>query len=178
MSKKTGRGCNSTDKEKYNTLIEGLKLGNTQETILKSTWLDYLLLMNISAEKGWYSYNAAQIAVIVLSLLIPLIEMTKLNADIYDWNLKVVSIIGFVVAAITTLNRQLGFEQKWRHYRRNAEAMRNEGDDFFALAGKYEKFDSHISAFKEFTKTVTSFKRSEVDSYIKEQKKKEPEHKE
>jgi hypothetical protein len=104
----------------------------------------------------------------MISLLIPVIEQTKLNWNIFDWNLKVISILGLIVAALTTLNRQLGFEEKWRHYRKTAEAMRNEGDDFFALSGEYEKYQTHKEAFRAFTKTVTIFKRLEVNTYIEE----------
>ncbi len=159
-----------TNKEGYKTIIEGLDLDDTQKNVLKSTWLDYLLLMNISARKGWFSHNYSQIAVIIFSLLIPVIEKSKLNVDIFQWDLSIISILGLVVAVLTTLNRQLGFEEKWRHYRMTAETMRNEGDDFFALTGNYEKYTSHKEAFKIFASTVTSFKRQEVNTYIEEEK--------
>jgi len=78
---------------------------------------------------------------------------------------------------LTTLNRQLGFEEKWRHYRMTAETMRNKGDDFFALSGSYVKFESHTTAFKTFTTTITSYKRQEVNTYIEEEKKRKKEPK-
>jgi hypothetical protein len=158
----------TTDKERYTKIIDGLELDQTQKEVIKTTWLDYLLLMNSSAKKGWFSHNYAQITVIIFSLLIPVIEQSKLN-NIPNWDLKVVSFLGLVVAALTTLNRQLGFEEKWRHYRKTSEAMRNEGDDFFALSSEYEKYQTHKEAFKTFIKTVTTFKRLEVNSYIEEE---------
>lgn len=157
------------NKERYTTIIDGLDLNDTQKNSLKSTWLDYLLLMDVSAWKRWRSYNFAQIAVILISLLIPVIEKSKLNIDIFESDLSVISILGVIVAALTTLNRQLGFEEKWRHYRMNAETMRNEGDDFFALAGNYEKYLSHKEAFKIFATTITTFKRQEVNTYIEQE---------
>jgi hypothetical protein len=159
-----------TTKENYQSIIDSLDLDDTQKKVLKSTWLDYLLLMNSSAGRGWFSHNYSQIAVIIFSLLIPVIEKSKLNVDIFHLDLTIISVLGLLVAALTTLNRQLGFEEKWRHYRMNAETMRNEGDDFFALAGSYEKFTSHKEAFKLFTTTVTSYKRQEVNTYIEEEK--------
>lgn len=159
----------TTDKDKYTKIIDGLDLNETQKGVLKMTWLDYLLLMNSSAKKGWFSHNYSQIAVIILSLLIPVIEQSKLNYNLFGWDLKVISILGLIVAALTTLNRQLGFEEKWRHYRKTSEAMRNEGDDFFALSGEYEKYQTHAEAFRPFTKTVTTFKRLEVNTYIEEE---------
>ena len=155
----------------YEGIIDDLDLTSIQKKFLESTWLNYLLLMDKSASKGWISHNIAQISVIILSLLIPLIEMTSLNHKIFDLNLNVVGIMGFIIATLTTLNRQLGFEQKWKHYRKTAEYMRNEGDDFIALSGIYEKFYSHKTAFTQFAKIVTTFKRMEVNTYIEEQQK-------
>jgi len=43
---------NTIDQNNYNNMIAGLKLDPTQKSVLTSTWLDYLLLMNKSAEKG------------------------------------------------------------------------------------------------------------------------------
>ena len=163
----------TTEKANYENIIAGLDLDDTQKKILKSSWLDYLLLMNSSAKKGWFSHNYSQIIVIIVSLLIPVLEKSKLNNDIFQWNLTVVSVLGLVVAGLTTLNRQLGFEEKWRHYRRTAETMRNEGDDFFALSGSYEKFKTHEEAFKIFTTALTAFKRQEVNSYIDEETKRQ-----
>ncbi|MEO7048794.1 MAG: DUF4231 domain-containing protein [Ferruginibacter sp.] len=157
-----------TEKDKYINIIDNLDVDRTQKEVLKTTWLDYLLLMNKSARKGWFSHNYSQIIVIVFSLLIPVIEKSKINT-ICNWDLTVVSFLGLIVAALTTLNRQLGFEEKWRHYRKTSEAMRNEGDDYFALAGEYEKYETHKAAFKTFAKTVTTFKRLEVNTYIEEE---------
>lgn len=101
-------------------------------------------------------------------MLIPIFEQIDWMNNIFDMELTLVSILGLLVAGLTALNRQFGFEEKWRHYRLNAETMRNEGDDYFALSGKYEKFLSHKDAFKSFINTITSFKRQEVNTYIEE----------
>ncbi len=159
-------------KENYIKIIDGLQLDDTDKGILKSTWLDYLLLMNSSAKKGWFRHNFSQIAVIVLSLLIPVIEKSKLNINICKWDLTIISILGLIVAILTSLNRQLGFEERWRHYRMNAEAMRNEGDDFFALGSNYSEFDTHKKAYKAFISNITHFKRQEVKAYIVDKNKK------
>ena len=41
----------------YCKIIDSLELDDAQREILKLTWLDYLLLMNKSARKGWVSYK-------------------------------------------------------------------------------------------------------------------------
>ena len=125
-----------------------------------------LLLIGSSARRGWFYNNLLQLSVIGLSLVIPVLETSKLNTNLFNWDIPLVSVIGIMVAALTAANRQFGFEEKWRHYRMAAEMMRNEGDDFFALAGRYEQFDSHEKAFAQFIKTVTTSKRAETNSYV------------
>lgn len=163
----------TTNKDKYIKIIDSLDIEEMQKDILKSTWLDYLLLINSSAGRGWFIHNYSQVAVIILSLLIPLVEKSKLNQNVFHLDLTIVGILGVVVACLTTLNRQLGFERKWRHFRITSELIRNEGDDYFALAGNYEKYKSHQEAFKAFTYKITTFKRNEVVSYLEPNKNKE-----
>lgn len=163
-------GDKATLKEYYEKIIDSLDIDDAQKGLLKLTWLDYLLLMNKSARKGWVSYNYSQLIVIFFSLLIPMLEGTKLKSfDYFGWDfggLTIISLLSLVVATLTALNRQLGFDAKWRHYRKNAEMMRNEGDDFLALSGNYQNINSHKEAFKSFITTITTFKRQEVSSYL------------
>ena len=162
-----------TDKVRYNNIIDSLSLDGTQKQILNTSWLHYLTLSDNSAKKGWFSHNFAQITVIVVSLLIPIIEKSRLNSDIFDMNINMVCLLSLLVAEVTALNSQFGFDAKWRHYRKVAETMRNEGDDFFALSGNYENYDSHKEAFKTFLSVITAFKRQEIETYIENKIKQE-----
>jgi len=155
----------TTLKEYYGKIIDSLDLNDAQRELLKLTWLDYLLLMNKSARNGWFSYNYSQLIVIFFSLLIPMLEGSRLKGFDY-FGLTIISLLSLVVATLTALNRQLGFDAKWRHYRKNAEMMRNEGDDFLALSGNYQNINNHKEAFKSFITTITTFKRQEVSSYL------------
>lgn len=157
-------------KEYYGKIIDSLDLEDGQRELLKLTWLDYFLLMNKSARNGWVSYNYSQLIVIFFSLLIPMLEGTRLKSfDYFGWDfggLTIISLLSLVVATLTALNRQLGLDAKWRHYRKNAEMMRNEGDDFLALSGNYQNINNHKEAFKSFITTITTFKRQEVSNYL------------
>lgn len=163
-------------KQEYKKIIAGLELDDTQKFFLLTSWMDYLFLMNKSARKGWISHNYSQIVVILFSLLIPVIEKSGLNFNVVA-QLSLISVFSLIVASLTALNRQLGFEEKWKHYRLTAELIRNEGDDFFALAGNYKKFATHKEAFKTFASIVTSFKRKEVNSYIEQERDKKKDQK-
>ena len=160
---------NKALKVHYEKIIDSLDLDDPQKGLLKLTWLEYLLLINRSAERGWSSYNFSQLIVIFFSLLIPMLEGAKLKSFNFGWGfggLTIISVLSLVVATLTAINRQLGFDAKWRHYRKNAEMMRNEGDDFLALAGNYQNASKHKEVFRSFITTITIFKRQEVSSYL------------
>ncbi len=55
-------------KGSYEELIDGLDLTVQQKILLKLTWLDYLLLLDKSARRGWVSFNYSQLIVILFSL--------------------------------------------------------------------------------------------------------------
>lgn len=152
-------------KAQYNSIVGKLQLDEVKKEIIKSTWLDYFLLADKNAMGSWRVYNVSQIIIIVIGLLIPLVEKLC-HKYLLGTNLTWVSILSLTVAIITSLNRQMNFEAKWRHYRRTAEAMRNEADDFFALSGVYEKFATHDEGYRYFITTITTFKRNEVSGYI------------
>ena len=161
----------SLKKEDYSDLINSLQLEEHQKRVLQSVWFDYLILMDKSARKGWIRHNYSQILIMCFGLLIPIIEKSKLNFNIFELDISVISVFGLIIAGLTALNRQIGFEEKWRHYRRAAETVRNEGFDYFALAGNYVNYTNHSDAFKNFIQVITSYKRQEVDVYLEEQKK-------
>lgn len=158
-------------KSRYEELIDNVNLEESQKTMLKLAWLDYLLLLDKSARRGWRSFNYSQLIVIIFSLLIPVLEGSKLKNFCYS-GLTIISLLSFIVAALSALNRQIGFESKWRHFRKNAELVRNEGDDFLALAGDYQHVNNQQEAFKLFLTTITNFKRQEANSYLHNDKEK------
>lgn len=152
-------------KGRYIELIDSLDLDKTQKTILKLTWLDYLLLLDKSARRGWMSFNYSQLLVILFSLIIPILEGSQLKGYNY-FGLTIISLLSFIIASLSALNRQLGFESRWRHFRKNAEMVRNEGDDFLGLAGNYQNVKNRQEAFKSFLTIITNFKRQEANSYL------------
>jgi hypothetical protein len=58
------------------------------------------------------------------------------------------------------------YSEAWSHYRKNAELIRMEGEDYLALSGRYAKFDTHDQAFTKFIQVITTYKRREVESFM------------
>lgn len=159
----------SSLKKQYLHVIDNLDLQQTEKDLVKIVWLDYFLLLDKSAKKGVYSSNISQIVIIFFSLIIPVIEVIP-DVPKLPFGLSIISLISIMIALITALNRQMNFDARWKHYRKNAEMMRNEGDDFFALSGSYKKFKTHSDAFKDFSTAITLFKRQEINQYFDNQK--------
>lgn len=125
--------------------------------------------MDGKAKRGVTFYHFVQPIIIVCGVLIPVLEGTSYGDKAqspFGVGISVVGLLGLVVAILTALTRFFGFEERWQHYRKNAEMMRSEGDDFFALSGNYKEYTTHNEAFRPFIASVTAFKRQEVGSYF------------
>ncbi|WP_299210826.1 DUF4231 domain-containing protein [uncultured Dokdonia sp.] len=157
----------------YHQLIELSELSETDKILFKISWLDYLKYLDRLAIKDSLFFNILQLLVIIVGILIPVIEQSKLNSEIGISSITVISILGLTIAIATALNRHFKFEERWKHYRRNAEIIRNEGEDFFGLTGNYENAQNQKDAFKKFIENITAIKRQEVDTFIIKVRKKE-----
>lgn len=160
------------DKLQYEEIIKGLNLDSTQKLVLTVTWLDYLFLLDRRAWVGHRGHTIIQLAVVTLSLIIPIIE-GSIYKDRCLYNISLISLISFMIAIMTAITNQLRFETKWSHSRKNAEIVRNEGEDYFALAGNYQSCANHSDALRAFITTITIFKRQEVSTYLETAKNKE-----
>jgi len=56
--------------------------------------------------------------------------------------------------------------ERWRHYRRVAEALRLEGMQFLMLSGPYNKAATHQDALNEFSTRLNAILATEVDTYF------------
>jgi hypothetical protein len=96
-------------KEKYGEIIEGLTLSETQKLTLKITWLDYLFLLNTRASKGIKYHHFVQLAVVFLSLTIPIIQ-GSIYKDESVFGISTISLISLVIAMMTALNNQMKYK--------------------------------------------------------------------
>lgn len=152
-------------------MIKNLKLEADKKEILQLVWLDYFTFTDKKASKNWFGFDKLQLVIIITGVLIPVLEGTGLDEMVksgigIEFNIGLISLLGLVVAIAAGVNRHYAFEEKWRHYRQNAELMRNEGEDYFALSNRYRRFKTHEDAFSTFMAFVTNFKRNELQAYM------------
>ncbi len=165
-------------KEAYQKMINTSDLEDHEQLVVKTSWLEYLYSCDKGAWNGWWNHHIFSIIIIVLGVLIPLLDNSDVETKILGVCFGPAGILGLIIAIATGLSAHWQFESKWKHYRLQAEIMRAEGEDYFALSNKYEKYGNHKEALKEFIGVVTLFKRKEVEVYIKSKEDKDDSKKE
>lgn len=60
------------------------------------------------------------------------------------------------------------YGERWRHYRKSEELLKNEGWQFFQLSGPYRRFETHPDAYREFVARVEEINRLDVQTYVTE----------
>ncbi len=158
---------------KYPEIIESLELTESDKMLVNTSWFDYFTFLDKSAMKDSLFFNILQVTVIFCGILIPVIDQSKYFQSLESDILSVAGILGLIVALATGVSRHFRFEERWKHYRRSAELLRNEGEDYFGLTGNYQEFEAHADALKTFIGVVTTYKRQEVDSFMTKVRKKE-----
>ena len=156
---------------RLDSIIQNLNLSGDKKEVLQLVWLDYFNFTDKRAVKNYKGFDFLQLVIIVTGVMIPVLEGTGLDDMVkhaigVKVNIGLISILGLIVAISAGVNRHYTFEEKWRHYRQNAELMRNEGEDFLALSNRYSRYADHEAAFGNFIAFVTNFKRSELQAYM------------
>jgi Protein of unknown function (DUF4231) len=74
-----------------------------------------------------------------------------------------------IVAILAAVDQFFKFGDRWRHYRRSAEALKSHGWQFFQLGGAYAAFSKsggHAAAFPVFAAQVEEIIQSDVEGFV------------
>jgi hypothetical protein len=137
-----------------------------QRDLLRIQWLNSLLWMDHRASRSWTVYAALKLVAIVGAVFVPaLVAVTPPPG----WGSAVRAstfVLSLSVALATALESFFRSGERWRHYRRVAEALRLEGMQFLMLSGPYNKAATHQDALNEFSTTLNAILATEVDTYF------------
>ena len=142
-------------------LIDALELPALQKRFMHSRWLDQLLWMEGRAAKAQRRYYILRLTAIVGGVIVPAL----VGLDRFQGLTVVISLI---VAVSVAVEEFFHFGERWRHYRRTAEALKMEGWQFFQLSGGYQNFATHAGGYPEFAARVEDCLGREVDVFIAE----------
>lgn len=159
-------------KKQLDKMIESLDLDENQKLVIKKNWLDYLSFLDDRAGRDWFFKSSLQFMTLITSILIPVIAniVTEDSTNILDneFGKIVITILGIIAALSSGIHQLFEFEKRWLHYRKSAETVRIEGEDFFALVGNYRNIESHKAASREFLDEISTIKKNESQVYMEQ----------
>jgi hypothetical protein len=154
----------------YLPIIGKLELNEIDKETLQLQWVSELNYADGKAVKCRRNYTLIKISVFVAGVLIPVFANIKFSYEITDnfqfSNLALTTILGVIVAIGTGLNQILKYEERWNLYRRNAELLKNEGENYFGLGGAYKEASDHQHAFRDFNSNIAAIKKQDVANYF------------
>jgi len=154
-------------KQDLGGIIDDLELSDLQKRFLHSRWLDQVLWMEGKADTCQFRYYALRLVAIIGGVIIPaLVSLNVRGATasvLVSW---ITFFLSLTVAISLAVEEFLRFGERWRHYRRTVEILKNDGWQFFQLSGPYTAHSSHQAAYPEFAAHVEGILQGEVDVYI------------
>jgi len=174
----TKKADNRRLEDELDSLIDALPLADLEKRFLRSRWLDQVLWLEGRARVDQQRYYALRLVTIVAGVVVPALVSLNVRkesvASTLAWTTFAVSLIVAIAAA---LEEFFHYGERWRNYRRSAEALKAQGWQFLQLAGPYASFGSHAEAYPVFAAQVEALLQRDVDVYItqvvQEQRKKE-----
>lgn len=155
-------------KEDLEGLISSLDLPDLQKHFLRSRWMDQVLWMEGRADSARNWYYRLRLTTIIGGVIIPALVSLRFDGradDVLGWITFAVSLLVAISAAVEEF---FHYGERWRHYRRSVELLKNEGWQFFQLSGPYRRFKSHPEAYRAFASRVEDINRLDVEAYVTE----------
>ena len=153
-------------REDLEGLIGSLDLPELQRHFMRSRWMDQVLWMEGKADGARDWYYRLRLTTIVGGVIIPALvslNLSNLVASTAGWIAFALSLLVAISAAVEEF---FHYGERWRHYRRSVELLKNEGWQFFQLSGPYRRFKSHTDAYRAFAARVEEINRLDVEAYV------------
>jgi hypothetical protein len=153
----------------YNDLISSFQLSDEQRHFLRSRWLEYVLWMEVAAQRARNFYYVLRVTTVVGAVIVP--ALVSINAvgkttTVVTWLTFAISLVVALSAAVEAFFQ---FGARWRHYRSLVEDLKAEGWAFYELSGPYKAEDAtHSTGFQTFVERVNDLLARETRTYISE----------
>ena len=140
-----------------------MELEDLQKELLINNWLFYIYHLERLVSKNYFLYRLLSTLSIIGGITIPAINVLPLQDN---EPMITVSILGVITAVCISINETFKFNDKWKHFRRQVEMARIEGEKYISLAGEIYKEKSHMEALPIFMDMLVNIKNVEIDEYI------------
>jgi hypothetical protein len=150
----------------FAALIPSLGLRPEQRAFLSARWLDQIDWMEGRAVVNRNYYYSLRGFTIVGGVIVPALVRLAAGKDANSSISLIALTLSLLVALSAAVEGFFKFGDRWRHYRRTAEALKSEGWQFIELSGNYRSSPNLQSAYKSFVQRTERLLQQDVDSYI------------
>lgn len=147
-------------------LIDGLELSDLRKRFLRSRWLDQMFWFEDKAGQNQRRYYGLRLVTIAAGVVVPALVGVNVRESVSSDLAWVIFGLSLAVALAAALDGFFRFGERWRNYRRTAEALKSQGWLFLQLAGPYAGFGSHTKAYPVFAAQIEAVIQQDVDVYI------------
>ena len=153
-------------KRQFHQIIDGLTLDELQKRFLRDRWLEQLIWFEGKSSHNQRRYYVLRLVIIVGGVTVPaLVSLNIRQNDVAQPLAWVTFGVSLVVAIAAALDAFFGYGERWRSFRRTAEALKSHGWQFFELTGAYLAPD-HATAFPAFAAQVETLVQQDVEAFI------------
>lgn len=153
----------------YSNIVDNLPLDAAKKSQLHVDFINFIKIVENLADRHLLKNDVTNVLVIILSAVVPvLINITpKVVAGEIDTSLlNLATWLSVLLAILNGLRQSYKFRERWQNYRQTAEQLILEGQSYFALNGKYERFNNHNDAFKKFIGTINLLRTQQINDYV------------
>jgi len=168
MRKRRGSDAYISQLERsYSEIIDDLEVDDLHKRFLRDRWLNELLWFEDKADRNQKRHYALRLMTIVGGVVVPslvgLSLKTNLAAHAVSWATFSISL---VVALAAALESFFGFGERWRTFRRNVEALKAHGWQYFQLVDRYAHHPDHRGAFPHFAAQVENVLQQDLEKFV------------
>jgi len=160
----------TTFAEKVGEIVDDLELEKKYDkSIIKHRFLDEISYYEEKRDHTKKYYNIFRFIVTTGSILLPaILSMGQMDPTKLPKNFDMITYwaswtISLSVTASNGFLQLFSLDKNYFSYSMVVEQLKTEGWQFFGLSGKYEDYPSHQEAYRNFSKSVESIKRKQVE---------------
>ena len=154
-------------KKDFQQLFESMELQPRQEHFMRSRWLEQLLWMEQKAGTCRKRHQALRLTTIILGVIVPIIiGFDSGNATLNRRMRIVTAALSGVVAVSAAVEEFFHYGERWYHYRRTAESLKQHGWQLSQLTGPYKDYTTCETAFPFFAEHIEEVLQKDVEGYV------------
>jgi hypothetical protein len=155
-------------KEDLEGVISSLDLRPPEKQFLRLRWLDQVMWMEEAADAARNRYYALRLTTIVGGVIVPALISLHLKGHKGTVVAGIAVVLSLIVALSAAVEEFFHYGERWRHYRRTVELLKEEGWQFFQSSGPYKHHRDLENSYASFAERVESLLKADVNAYIKQ----------